>query len=269
MQLNLTKPLAFFDLETTGLDPVKDRIVEISIVRVAVNGEKEVRTKRINPGIPIPAESSVIHGIRDEDVREAPSFKQVAASLAEFLQGCDLAGFNMIKFDLPMLTEEFLRAGIDFDVSNRKLVDAQKIFYLMEPRTLTAAYKFYCNKDLVAAHSAEADTLATHEILLAQIERYQNISLKDKDGQEIFYIKNDIGALHKVCMQRTVDLAGRIILNDNGEEIFNFGKFKNTPVSKVFETEPGYYDWMMKGDFPLDTKRKITEIKLRGFGASR
>lgn len=269
MKLNLTKPLAFFDLETTGLDPVKDRIVEISIVKVAINGEKEVKTKRINPGIPIPPEASAIHGIWDKDILEAPSFKQLASSLADFLQGCDLAGFNMIKFDLPMLTEEFLRAGIDFDVSNRRLVDAQKIFYLMEPRTLTAAYKFYCNKDLVEAHSAEADTLATYEILMAQVDRYQNISSKNKDGQDVFYIRNDIGELHKVCMQRTVDLAGRIILNDNGEEIFNFGKFKNMSVSAAFEKEPSYYDWMMKGDFPLDTKRKITEIKLRGFGSSK
>ncbi|HEY8402226.1 MAG TPA: exonuclease domain-containing protein [Cytophagaceae bacterium] len=265
MSLNLTKPLAFFDLETTGINITTDRIVELSIVKVMPNEEKIVKTHRINPTIPIPRESSLIHGIYDEDVKDCPTFANLASSLYKFLEGCDLAGFNIIRFDVPVLVEEFLRAGIDFDVCNRKLIDAQRIFHIMEPRTLSAAYKFYCNKDLDGAHSAEADAIASFEVLKAQVLRYQNQVVKDEKGKESTPIKNDMAVLHNLTATQFADLAGRITFNDKGEEIFNFGKYKNMKVCEVLEKDPSYYDWMMKGDFALNTKKKLTEIKLRKF----
>lgn len=265
MSLKLTKPLAFFDLETTGTNITSDRIVEISIVKVMPNEEIQVKTHRVNPTIPIPIESSLIHGIYDDDVKDKPTFKTLAHSLNTFLTGCDLAGFNILRFDVPVLVEEFLRAGFDFDITNRKLVDVQRIYHLMEPRNLSAAYKFYCNKDLIGAHSAEADTLATFEVLKAQIEKYEGLAIKDSGGNEVVPIKNDISVLHDLTASQFVDLAGRIILNDKGEEIFNFGKYKNMKVTDVLEKDPSYYDWMMKGDFALNTKKKLTEIKLRRF----
>lgn len=265
MSLNLKKPLAFFDLETTGTNISSDRIVEISILKVHLNNEVSIKTTRVNPTIPIPIESSLIHGIYDEDVEDKPSFKHIASNLAQFLEGCDLAGFNVIKFDVPVLVEEFLRAGIDFDVSNRKMVDVQRIFHMMEPRNLSAAYKFYCQKELEGAHSAEADTIATFEVLKAQLERYKNTPLKDKDGKEYVPVKNDVHALHELTTSKFADLAGRIVFNNNGEEVFNFGKYKNQKVEDIFRKDPSYYDWIMKGDFTLNTKRKVTEIKLRKF----
>ncbi|WMJ73760.1 3'-5' exonuclease [Cytophagaceae bacterium ABcell3] len=263
--LKLKKPLVFFDLETTGTNITNDRIVELSFIKVMPNGERITKTSRINPTIPIPLESSLIHGIYDEDVQDKPTFKSIAASLNKFLEGCDLAGFNVIRFDIPVLVEEFLRAGVEFDICNRKIVDAQRIFHLMEPRTLTAAYKFYCNKELEGAHGAEADTKATVDVLYAQIERYQNCKIKDGKGKEYVPITNDIDELHNLTASQFADLAGRIAFNDKGEEIFNFGKYKNQRVCDVLQRDPSYYDWMMKGDFSLNTKKKLTEIKLRGF----
>lgn len=265
MNLNLKNPIAFFDLETTGTNISNDRIVEFAFLKVLPSGETQKKVARINPTIPIPEESSMIHGIRDEDVKDAPTFKAIAKNLAKFLEGTDLAGFNIVRFDLPMLVEEFLRADVDFEVGNRKLVDAQKIFFMMEKRTLTAAYKFYCDKDLEGAHGAEADTLATYEVFKAQLERYDGQEVTDISGNVVSKIENDMGAIHQLVASNMVDLAGRLQLNDKGVEVFNFGKHKGRPVAEVFKREPGYYDWMMQGDFPLDTKRKLTQIKLKGF----
>lgn len=269
MNLKLKNPLAFFDLETTGTNVSKDRIIEIHIIKIKPSGEVEEKNQRINPQIPIPAESSMIHGIYDEDVKDKPTFKEVAKNLQKFLEGCDLSGFNIIRFDVPMLVEEFLRENIDFDVSNRKLVDSQKIFHMMEKRNLAAAYQFYCDKSLEDAHSAEADTRASMEVLFAQVDRYNNQPVKDMQGNHVGTIRNDVASLHDISSTKMVDLAGRFIFNDQGVEVFNFGKFKNRPILDVLQSEPAYYDWMMKGDFPLDTKRKLTEIRLRGFKFKR
>ncbi len=253
MKLHLKRPLVVFDLETTGMSVNQDRIVEFSYIKVMPDGTENIKTLRFNPGIPIPHEVSLIHGIYDEDVKDAPLFKQKAKELAEEFKGCDFAGFNSNKFDFPLLVEEFLRAGVEFDVENRKFVDAQRIFHMMEQRTLTAAYKFYCNKELVNAHSAEADTIATLEVLKAQIERYENL-------------ENDVDFLHNFTKQdKNVDLAGRMVYNNDGVPVFNFGKHKGKPVQEVFKTDFGYYDWMMNGDFAEDTKRRLTQIKLQGF----
>ena len=265
MNLNLKNPLVFFDLETTGTNIANDRIVELAFLKVMPSGETQKMVNRVNPTIPIPEESSMIHGIRDEDVVDAPTFKSLAKNLAKFLEGCDLAGFNIVRFDVPVLVEEFLRADVDFEVGNRKLVDSQKIFFMMEKRTLTAAYKFYCDKDLEGAHGAEADTVATYEVLKAQIERYRGQEVTDIGGNVLTTLENDMASIHQLVASNMVDLAGRLVLNDKGVEVFNFGKHKGKPVSQVFKKEPGYYDWMMNGDFPLDTKRKLTQIKLKGF----
>ena len=265
MFLKLRNPLVFFDLETTGINVVKDRIVEIAMLKVMPNGEQESYVKKVNPLISIPEESSMIHGIYQEDIKDAPTFKSLAKNLAKWLEGCDLAGFNIIRFDVPMLVEEFLRNDIQFDVSNRKLVDAQRIFHMMEPRNLSAAYKFYCGEELVNAHSAEADNLATYHVLNSQIERYENQEHKDKDGNISVPIVNDVKSLHDLTVSNTVDFAGRMVYNHKGVPVFNFGKHKNRPVLDVLKREPAYYDWMMKGDFPLNTKQKLTEIKLSMF----
>ncbi|MBX2952455.1 MAG: 3'-5' exonuclease [Leadbetterella sp.] len=262
--LKLKKPLAFIDLETTGINITRDRIVEISIAKANLDGTVETRTKKVNPTIPIPLESSLIHGIYDEDVANEPTFKQLARSLAQFLEGCDLAGFNSNRFDIPMLVEEFLRIDASlFDIKNRKLIDVQRIFHLMEPRTLSAAYKFYCSKTLENAHSAEADTLATMEVLCAQVEKYKGATLKDDAGNEYEPVKNDMDELHKLTSNSLVDFAQRMALNKNGEVVFNFGKNAGRKVEEVLQREPQYYDWIMNSEFPLDTKRKLTEIKLK------
>ncbi|MCD8539558.1 MAG: 3'-5' exonuclease [Leadbetterella sp.] len=262
--LKLKKPLAFIDLETTGINITRDRIVEISIAKANLDGTVETRTKKVNPTIPIPLESSLIHGIYDEDVANEPTFKQLARSLAQFLEGCDLAGFNSNRFDIPMLVEEFLRIDNSlFDIKNRRLIDVQRIFHLMEPRTLAAAYKFYCSKTLENAHSAEADTLATMEVLCAQVEKYEGVTLKDDAGNEYEPVKNDMDELHKLTSNSLVDFAQRMALNKNGEVVFNFGKNAGRKVEEVLTREPQYYDWMMNSEFPLDTKRKLTEIKLK------
>lgn len=264
IQLNLKNPLVVFDLETTGTNISQDRIVEIAMVKAMPDGSVEEKCRKINPTIPIPHETSLIHGIYDEDIKDEPTFKQVAKSLAQFLEGCDLAGFNVLGFDVPMLVEEFLRANIEFDVENRKIVDAQKIFHMMEKRNLTAAYKFYCDKPLENAHSALADTQATYEVLVSQIEKYEGQEAFDNLGKKLATIENDMSILHDLTTTNRVDLAGRIIMKD-GIETFNFGKHRGKPVMQVLQKEPSFYDWMMKGDFPLDTKRRLTQIKLRSF----
>ncbi len=251
MQLNLKKPLVVFDLETTGISISNDRIVEIACIKVHIDGSEETKLIKINPGIPIPPESTAIHGISDADVANAPKFNEVAKELADFMKGCDFAGFNSNKFDFPLLVEEFLRAGVDFDVENRKFIDAQRIYHTMEPRNLGAAYKFYCNKTIENAHHAMDDTRATLEVLMAQINHYENL-------------KNDIDHLHVMSGQtRNVDLAGRMQYNEEGKEVFNFGKHKGKLVEQVLKNDHGYYQWMMDGDFSLDTKRRLTQIKLR------
>ncbi len=263
--LNLKNPLVVFDLETTGTSISNDRIVEIAMIKINPDGSVDEKDRRLNPTIPIPTEVSLIHGIYDKDVENEPTFRQVAKSLADWLEGCDLAGFNVVHFDLPMLVEEFLRCDVEFNVDNRKIVDAQKIFHLMEKRNLTAAYKFYCGKDLENAHSAMADTKATYEVLLSQIERYDGMEVLDSLGKKLGQIENDIKSIDRLSQNRMVDLAGRIIQKD-GVEVFNFGKHRGKPVTQVLRDEPSFYDWMMKGDFPLDTKRKLTQIKLKDFG---
>ena len=251
MELKLKRPIIFFDLETTGVDTSKDRIVEISLVKVMPDGEEIIKTRRLNPQMHIPAEATAIHGITDEDVKDCPTFAQVAKSLEQFIQGCDFGGFNSNRFDLPMLVEEFLRVGINVDFKKRKFIDVQNIFHKMEQRTLVAAYKFYCNKDLTEAHSAEADTLATYEVLKAQLDRYPTL-------------ENDVNALAEFSARgETVDYAGRIVYDSKGNEVFGFGKYKGRLVSEVFATDPSYYTWMMNGDFPLYTKKVITEIRFR------
>ena len=252
MELNLKNPIVFFDLETTGVDTVHDRIVEISFLKVHPNGKEETKTKRINPEMHIPESSTAIHGISDEDVKDCPTFKQIAKSLADQIEGCDLAGFNSSRFDVPLLAEEFLRAGVDIDFSKRKMIDVQIIFHKREQRTLEAALKFYCDKTLENAHSAEADTKATYEVLKAQLDRYPDLV-------------NDIEALASEYsfFNNNVDLAGRIIKDENGVEVFNFGKHKGKSVSEVLKREPSFYAWMMDADFPLNTKQILTKIKLR------
>lgn len=247
MKLQLTRPIAFIDLETTGVHISNDRIVEIAIVKIFTDGTNQVKRKLINPLMPIPAGSSAIHGITDEMVKDTPSFKQVANELKQFLENCDLGGYNSNRFDVPMLIEEFLRAGIEFTTDDRKLVDVQKVFHLMEQRTLTAAYKFYCNKTLDGAHGAEVDATATWEVLEAQLERYPQIG-NTVENIVKFTGEDDI-----------VDFARRFV-KENGIEIFNFGKHKGKPVTKVLKEEPQYYDWMMKGDFSMNTKQKLTDI---------
>ncbi len=247
MKLQLTRPIAFIDLETTGVNISVDRIVEIAIVKISPDGTRLVKRKLINPLIPIPEGSSAIHGITDEMVKDAPSFKQAANELKQFMENCDLGGYNSNRFDIPMLIEEFLRIGIEFSIDGRKLVDVQKVFHMMEQRTLSAAYKFYCQKSLEGAHSAEVDATATWEVLEAQVERYPQI------GDTVESIVKFTGE------DDIVDFARRFI-KDKGIEIFNFGKHKGKPVTQVLKEEPQYYDWMMKGDFAMNTKQKLTEI---------
>ncbi len=267
MSLILKNPLVFFDLETTGTNVSEDHIIELSFVKLTPKGERITKTQRINPGVSIPRESIQFHGITDEDVKDAPTFKQVAKDLANFLEGCDLSGFAVIKFDVPMLVEEFLRVGVEFEIKNRKIIDSQKIFHLMEKRNLSSAYQFYCSKELNDAHSAEADTLASLEVLESQVEKYIGKDVVDLKNKKLGIVENDMAVLHNLTNSNLVDLAGRMVLNEQNEEIFNFGKHKGKSVLKVFGEEPMYYDWMMKGNFPLDTKRKLTEIKLRGFNS--
>src|ERR1700744_6674543 len=269
MKLNLKRPLAFFDLEATGTNIGTDRIVEISVIKLNPDGSEDVKTWRVHPGMPIPLESSLIHGIYDEHIADEKQFKELAQDVADFIADSDLAGYNSNKFDIPVLMEEFLRAGVPFDLEKRHFVDVQNIFHQMEQRTLKAAYQFYCNKDIINAHSAEADTRATMEVLIAQVAKYENIEWEDKKGNKTIPVLNDIEALHKFTnLNKPVDFAGRMVYNEQGEETFNFGKHKGKKVEDVFNIEPSYYSWMMQGDFPLYTKRKLEEIYSR-FSAKR
>ncbi len=267
MQLHLKRPLAFFDLETTGLNITTDRLIEISILKVQPDGLEEQKTWRVHPGVRIPPQSTAIHGISDQDVKDLPAFKEIGREVMAFLNGCDLAGYNALKFDIPLLMEEFLRSDIPFDLTNRHMVDVQNIFMKMEPRTLKGAYRFFCGKELTDAHSAAADTYATFEILKAQLDRYESVLYEDQEGRKTPAVVNDVKALHEFSShQRFADLAGQIVYDSQGYEVFNFGKHKGKTVAEVFLSEPSYYDWMMKGEFPLYTKKLITGIRLRMSG---
>jgi len=269
-KLNLRRPLVIFDLETTGVQVGKDRIVEIAMVKVSPDGsvvrkpEKAGNDYRIlvNPEMPIPLESSLVHGVYDEDVKSKHTFGVIAPGLVKFLQNCDLGGFNSNRFDVPMLAEEFLRVGVDFGLEGRNLIDVQNIFHKMEQRTLKAAYRFYCDKELEGAHEAYPDTAATLEILVNQLEKYADATISDSRGETVGPVPSDMDELHKFCQRtRNADLAGRLIYNDDGEIVFNFGKNKGVSVKELIERDPGYFGWMMKGDFPRYTKRVLEQIK--------
>lgn len=251
MQLNLSRPLVFFDIEATGLNTATDRIVELCMVKVFPDGKDEVRTLRFNPTIPISPEASAVNGITDEDIANCPRFADMASDLDNYFANCDLAGYNSNSFDIPMLVEEFIRAGVNFDLTTRRFIDVQTVFHKMEPRTLTAAYKYYCQKELVDAHSAEADTVATYEVLKAQLDRYDEVQ-NDVDWLADFTRRNN-----------NVDLAGRIVLNDENVEVINFGKYRGRPVRDVLRYDQGYYNWIMQGDFPQNTKQVFMQLKLR------
>ncbi len=246
--LQLSRPIAFIDLETTGVNLTTDRIVELAVVKISPDGTRIAKRRLINPQMPIPTASSEIHGITDDMVKDAPTFKQMSNEIKQFLENCDLGGYNSNRFDIPLLMEEFLRAGVDVDLSDRRMVDVQHIFYTMQPRTLSAAYEFFCEKPMVDAHSAEADINATIEVFEAQLKKYEKL------GTTVDSVLGCIGE------EKIVDYARRFSFNDKGEEIFNFGKFKGMTVDQVFKKEPQYYDWMMKGDFPMHTKKKVTEL---------
>lgn len=253
--ITLHKPLAFFDLETTGVTVGADRIVEISILKLMPDGSRLMYTKRVNPEMPIPAGASGVHGIYDKDVADEPTFSSLAPEINAFIGNADLAGYNSNKFDIPMLVDEFLRVDYHFEMKGRRMIDVQNIFHKMEQRTLAAAYKFYCNKTIENAHSAEADIIATYEVFIAQLERYPELN-------------QDVDSLHQfTSMNKNVDLAGRIVFNENQEEVFNFGKHKGRTVKDVFEKESSYYDWMLKGDFPAETKQVLTSLRLRGLSS--
>lgn len=248
MPLQVARPIAFIDLETTGVNLSTDRIIEIAIVKIMPDGTRINKRKLINPEMPIPAQSTEIHGITDAMVKDAPTFRSVANELKQFIELCDLGGYNSNRFDIPLLMEEFLRSGLDVDLSTRKMIDVQHIFYSMEPRTLSAAYKFYCEKELNGAHSALVDIEATIDVLEAQLHRYPQL------GETIESILGVIGE------DKIVDYARRFLFDEHGVEVFNFGKHKGKPVTAILKAEPQYYDWMMRGDFPLHTKQKLTEI---------
>ena len=255
MKLNLKNPLVFFDLETTGTNINSDRIVEICYLKVYPNGNEESKTMRINPEMHIPEASSAVHGIYDADVADCPTFKEVAKNIANDIEGCDLAGFNSNRFDIPLLAEEFLRVGVDIDMMKRKFIDVQVIYHKLEQRTLSAAYKFYCDKNLEDAHTAEADTRATYEVLKAQLDRYPDV------------LENDMKFLADYSSyNKNVDFAGRIVYNEQGVEVFNFGKYKGMSVAEILKKDIGYFGWLMQGDFTLNTKNVLTKIRLRETG---
>lgn len=252
MKLKLSRPIVFFDIESTGLNVSLDRIVELCLIKVYPDVSEESYTMRFNPGIPISPEASAVTGIYDDDVVDCPSFKEKASYIAEILKNSDIAGFNSNTFDIPLLVEEFIRSGVDFDITKCKFVDVQNIYHKLERRTLSAAYKFYCNKDLENAHSALADTRATYEVLQAQLDMYPEQLQNDVDFLSEFSRRN-----------RNVDLAGRVIYNEQGKEIINFGKYKGCVVAEVFKRDPGYFSWLMQGDFTQNTKQVFMKIRLR------
>ncbi|WP_185871737.1 3'-5' exonuclease [Blattabacterium cuenoti] len=257
MKLKLHRPICFFDIEATGINIGKDRIIEISILKIFPNENKEDKTWLIYPGIPIPPQSTAIHGIKDEDVKGKLKFKDIASSIFKMIENTDLAGYNSNRFDIPILAEEMLRAGMSFDIKKYKTIDVQVIFHKMEPRTLSAAYKYYCNKELMKAHSSKADTFATYEILLSQLEKYNNL-------------KKDVKSLNQFSHQKKIaDLAGFVRIDEEGNEIFNFGKYKGEKVFEIFEKDPNYYGWIQNSDFPLYTKKILTGIKLKKFNKQK
>jgi DNA polymerase-3 subunit epsilon len=264
MKLNLKKPLVFFDLETTGINVTKDRIIEAAFIKVHPDGSEEEKHYLVHPKMPIPPENSAIHGIFDKDVHDKPTFEEIAPALLTFLKGCDLGGYNLLKFDIPLLIEEFLRNDFEYNIDQVNIIDSQVIFYMMEPRTLTGALKYYCDKTLKDAHSALADTRATLDVFKGQIQMYDGVKI-DRNGESITPVKNDVQHIHNYTANNFPDLAGRLCYNASNEIALNFGKYKGKSVSWVFDREPGYYDWMMKGDFPTQTKRVITRIKLEKF----
>ncbi len=267
MLLKLKNPVVVLDLETTGMNIVTDRIVEIALLKINVDGNEEEKLMLINPEMPIPPEVSQIHGITDDDVKDKPTFREVAKTLAKFIEGCDLCGFNSNRFDIPLLAEEFLRADIDIDLKKHKFIDVQAIFHKMEKRTLAAAYKFYCNKELIDAHSAMADTKATYEVLKAQLDMYKGAEFEDGKGVKTVPIVNDVEKLSEFsAYDQNVDFVGRIVYDENGVEVFNFGKNKGMPVEKVLREQPGYFGWMLDSEFPLYTKKVLTRIRLRMTG---
>ena len=264
MNLNLKKPLAFFDIEATGLSTNKDRIIEICVLKISPNGMEEAKTWLLNPDYPISEEATQVHGYTNEDLLDKPTFKHKAKEIYEYFKGCDIAGYNSLKYDIPILVEEFLRVDIDFEIKKRKLIDVQNIFMKMEQRTLTAAYKFYLGKTLDNAHSAEADTIATYEILKSQLDRYAEVEYTDRQGEKSIPVVNDMQELHEFSMHnKNADLSGQIIYNKEGMETFNFGKYKGQTVVDIFKKDPSYYSWMMKADFPQFTKKLLTNIKLK------
>jgi len=261
MELQLKRPLAFFDLETTGVNIAVDRIVEIAILKISPGGREDVLAMRINPEMPIPEESTFFHGIRDEDVKDLPPFRERAREIASFIGDADLAGYNSNKFDVPMLMEEFLCAGVDFSLEGRSFVDVQNIFHQMEQRTLKAAYRFYCGANLDNAHTAEADVRATYEVLKAQLVKYENVPFEDKHGNVSTPVVNDVEALHTFTnLSRPVDFAGRLVYDEFGDPVINFGKHKGRKVTDVFDSEPSYYAWMQNADFPLYTKKVLEDL---------
>lgn len=270
MKLHLKRPLAFFDLETTGTDIAKDRIVEIAVVKIMPDGQVNTMPAQggsdqrllINPGMPIPQEASMVHGIYDEDVKNAPAFHDFAPKLFRFLMDCDLGGFNSNKFDIPLLAEEFLRAGIDFSLEGRNLVDVQVIFHLMEPRSLKAAYRFYCGKNLDDAHEALPDAMATYEVFKAMLEKYDGVQIEDRSGQLYTPVVNDMEKIHQLSeRKKKADLAGHMVYNDKNEIVFNFGKYKGEKVQDILIRDPGYYSWMQNAEFPLYTKKILADIR--------
>ena len=260
----VNKPLVVFDIETTGLDIIQDRIIDITLIKINTDNSQIVKNYRVNPTVKISEESSKIHGIYEEDISECKTFKSYAKEIFNFIKGCDLGGFNILKFDLPILIEEFLRYDIELPLKNVKIIDALRIYHLMEKRNLTAAYKHYCNKNLENAHDSHADTTATLEIIKKQVELYENMDVIDNKGNTLGKISKNVDSIGSIISNNIVDLSGRIIRNSKSIEIFNFGKYKNQSVSKVFKSNPEYYHWIMKSNFPINTKRKFTEIKLKG-----
>jgi DNA polymerase-3 subunit epsilon len=261
MTLSLTRPIVFFDVETTGLNVGKDKIIELALLKVNPDGSEEEKVWRINPEIPVSKEAEAVHGISNADLKYEPVFADVADEILSFIENCDLAGYNSNKFDLPLLVEEFLRVNKSFELRDRKCIDVQNIFHKMEPRNLVAAYRFYCQKELTDAHQALADTRATFEILKGQLDKYEGQTHEDAKTKKVTRLENNVKVLSDFSREmRTVDFAGHIVFNEHDEEVFNFGKYKGVPVRKVFTIEPPYYDWMMKADFPLYTKEIISKI---------
>ncbi len=260
--MKINKPLVFFDIESTGLDITKDKIIEITILKLSISGRKNTFTFRINPEIPIPSENSKIHGIYDKDVKNSPSFKKVGNKIKKLLYKCDLVGFNILKFDLPILIEEFKNNKISFSINNINIIDVQKLYHLMEKRNLSSAYKFYCNKTLKNSHSSFSDTMATYEIFLNQLKKYDNQEVFDLKGNKMGKISKNLNKINNTLNNNMIDLEGRFIM-DNEDPVFNFGKYKGKKIKEILKKNPGYFNWIIKGKFSNDTKENLKKIKKR------